>query len=54
MTVKFGKILLLNLTRTNADFRLEFWVIVLLNIHFSVPLILSFSLNQEEDVKCNS
>lgn len=38
MTVKFGKILLLNLTRTNADFRLEFWVIVLLNIHFFFTL----------------
>lgn len=45
MTVKFGKVSLLKITRTNADFKLEIWVIVLLKIPFSMPLILSFSLN---------
>lgn len=51
MTVKLSKVGLLNITRTNADFKLEIWVIVLL---ISIPLILSFSLNQGEDIKCNS
>lgn len=51
MTVKFGKLGLLSITRTIADFKLEIWVIVLLKTHFSIRLILSFSLNQGEDIK---
>lgn len=51
MTVKFSKVGLLHIIRTNAHFKFEIWVIALL---ISIPLILSFSLNQVEDIKCNS
>ena len=44
MIVKFGKVCSLNFTRTNADFKLEFGVIVLFKVHFSIFLIFSFFL----------